>query len=627
MTETLEEGDVSHDKTNDGNPTTELEKGEICESDGETSESYNTSESDDEPAPIPVAVEITKYQSELSDDYEDDARNCNAVSITNNLTKLQNDLVHQSYKQNKWRNLFLNSLLYGRFGIIILTLFLLIISLSYCVAQLYNTKLHLVQECDKKDIKEIWHNSYENSLINGEVVMTAESQYGHTKEPCWYSNIGNTTKNIDTNTEQLWYSNVYIPQRIEFINIPCVLYGLLTFYCICIIFYNLFNIIMDIIYVANNKLHTKSKQYKNHQRQQQTVTQNQKPKIEPKSKSLFRKVSKICGKYMATDTSGWIISCFISELVEIFVQSQALLLYNGYNIFDPQHTNNVYLANKSHFILLFASILAFNCFSSGILWLSYSLAPKTCYGLLFKLSLFLVDEFSDLFYTIFPFILVLADNYNKNHGLNMENVFVFLGQLNSNNSIFTFIASFMPLFILCNKSLFIVRSAKNELTNQYYKQWKFIYDITKQTDDKLAIYQAKLNGYHVDIKDLQQNDKELYDSNGKILLDLYRMTSNRNWIQIANNGDKNNGSIMKTVTMYIKQIVLIIISFAYVIYAIILLVLVINYMNKSKSFCNTIVESNYYINGTYIYNENMTLSMQEMHILHNYPELFFWDQC
>eukprot|EP01084_Bolivina_argentea_P075949 137637_1 len=196
MDETLEEDDVSqqHNAKNNDNTATQHEIGECIE----LQHIQNVMDSDDEKIPIPPSVPVqTDYDS---DDYKYDGRN-----VTENLTKLQNDLVQQSYQTYKWRNLFSNSLLYGRFGILILTLFLLIISIAYCIAQLWNTKLHLVQKCEPKSTDEIWQNSYKNSLINGEAEMTVESQYGHTSEPCW------TTKAIDTNTEQLWHSNVYIP--------------------------------------------------------------------------------------------------------------------------------------------------------------------------------------------------------------------------------------------------------------------------------------------------------------------------------------------------------------------------------------------------------------------------------
>ena len=88
--------------------------------------------------------------------------------------------------------------------------------------------------------------------------------------------------------------------------------------------------------------------------------------------------NKVYFAYFAQDTTGWIIFKFIGDIFEILLQSNALLFYNGYNIFDPNHDNQIYQANKPQFIKLFTEIIAFNAFGSGILWLLYALFPNYC---------------------------------------------------------------------------------------------------------------------------------------------------------------------------------------------------------------------------------------------------------
>ena len=83
----------------------------------------------------------------------------------------------------------------------------------------------------------------------------------------------------------------------------------------------------------------------------------------------------------------------LQEIVEFVVQSQALMLYNGYNLFDPNNKDNIYLASKPAAINAFAMLLSFNILGSGFLWLAYGLFPTRCYGLIFQRALFFVDKY------------------------------------------------------------------------------------------------------------------------------------------------------------------------------------------------------------------------------------------
>ena len=316
--------------------------------------------------------------------------------------------------KHKWRKFLTNPIFCGRIFTLILTILLLVLSIIYCIAQLLFVRLELFNICEEqKTPQQIWKHSYEAGLDDGKVVMNEESQYGHTDEPCW------TTNQFDTNTGQLWYSNKYVYLPKNDTNTAFALFLVIALFCALVIVYDLIMIIMDIYWVANNKLHEKSKGYKRFIKKQQ----QKQPKVDGCLQRMITRISTFWRLNIGTDTTFWIIRSIISECLEFCIQSIALLLYNGYTFSIDE--NNVPLANKPEYIIGFAMIISFNAFGSGIVWLSYSLAHGKCHGLVFKLSIFFIDQASDLLYTIFPFIILLTDDYNQN-----TDTLLILGQLN-----------------------------------------------------------------------------------------------------------------------------------------------------------------------------------------------------
>ena len=90
---------------------------------------------------------------------------------------------------------------------------------------------------------------------------------------------------------------------------------------------------------------------------------------------------------------------------------QAMILYGGYYVYEP---DDVYLAEKPKFIKWFAIILFIHATASGFSWFYYAIAPDKCHGLSFLLAIYIIDQFCDLFYTLFPLIVVWNDEYNRN---------------------------------------------------------------------------------------------------------------------------------------------------------------------------------------------------------------------
>eukprot|EP01083_Nonionella_stella_P168520 569140_1 len=495
---------------------------------------------------------------------------------------------------HKWIDLLTKFSFYGRFMTLILNISLLILSIFYCIGQKLETKLYLVKQCEPKSHEEIWRHSYESATRSGGIVMSPESQYGFTDDSCY------TTNTIDTDTKNLWKSNVYQAIGVGDDSPYYALFAFIAVYASIIIVYNLITIIRDITSVSKGTLHTKSKLYKDYKRQLQSQPQTKQGK-ENKCNVWFR-------TYMAEDTTGWIIKSALNEITELIIQSQALLLYNGYNLFDPR---GVYLAKAPFLIIMFASFVSFNCFGSGICWLSYALAHRKCHGLMFKLSLFFVDQCSDLLYTIFPLVVVLSDPYNDDDDANQMDVL--LSQLNmSESSPLSFCAAFVPLFILCTKSLTIIGSAHRNLRDDYYREWRFVHDLKTQHNNNQAVYKAKLTGYKVDLKQLTQNQGEMYDANGKLLLSGKRVHAHKNWI------DDDDASAKRC-----KIIVLVVMSLMYIAYGLFILISVSIHITNAQSHCKLIQESNFPNDTDSIH----VLSNQQQHLFKTNPELFVWENC
>jgi len=308
------------------------------------------------------------------------------------------------------------------------------------MAQLVTVELDLITECKEiKTREDIWEHSYQASLKYGDGdKLNEETQFGLTNEACW------STNRIEINTHRLWYSNYYFAQWTDTINVSCIMFGFVALYCTSIIIYILRLLIEDILAIAQNKLHEKSKLYDHLMLHTNNIHSglNKVPKTESIWKDGWRKFKQFYDEWLGTDTIGFIIRMILIESIEISLQTNALLLYNGYQN-DPStdSADNVHLAAKPEFIKLLAVFIAINCFGDGIVWLLYACVPSFCHGLKFKLIIFVMDQCADVFYSIFPFIVIIYDTYNDDSAGGYE---ILLGQLNKHQfiiNIFRFIYS------------------------------------------------------------------------------------------------------------------------------------------------------------------------------------------
>ena len=424
--------------------------------------------------------------------------------------------------------------------------------------------------------------SYLNYLQNG---FSQESQYGYTDAECM------TTRNVEVNLYQLWFTNTYEVESKYDDNFKFVLFIICGIYAGIIVIYNLFMTIMDLVYVKKEKLHSKSIafNYKKIANQININAENSNSSsngCRSKVTLFWKRIHSFWKKNFRNDTIFWLVMSFLCEIIEFVLQSLALLLYNGYNSFDPDHEEDVYLAAKSEFIIVFAGILCFNCFGSEILWLSYSLADKYLNVLWFKLLIYLVDQLSDLFYAIFPFIIIMYDNYNKN----TNDIMVLLGQLNLTSNL-AFYSAFIPLFFSCNKCLFISKSATNGLRNCFYNEWI-------KTQPEIGTISAP-----------RETEENMYDAQQK-------------------QPDTHLGKVNQTLT-WIKRLILMFISIGFVLYGLYVFTSTLSYFYEAEPYCDSIMESKFIINGSFVDLNNSALNFNDSQykLLETNPELFLYDKC
>ena len=87
-----------------------------------------------------------------------------------------------------------------------------------------------------------------------------------------------------------------------------------------------------------------------------------------------------------------------------------------------------------------------------------------------------------------------------------------------------------------------------------------------------------------------------------------------------------NNMFSKKTTFVIKRVIIIFVSFMLICWGTFIFVYVMEHMEYAQNICSFVKESNYFMNGTFIKN-NDTLSSKEMQLLNKNPELFLWDKC
>eukprot|EP01084_Bolivina_argentea_P268089 455261_1 len=259
--------------------------------------------------------------------------NDNIQSKIHNALKSTNHQQTVAQKFNKDVVFFRDYLFWIRIIVLILSIFLLIISTSYCASQLIDVKLQIFTPCNTsgkgKTTEEIWKHSYKIYEEHGQV-MDVESQHGK-DDRCMIKHA------IGTYNPNIWYYNQYITSdwKTSISNAYIVFFGLLSIFLIIVIVLNILTLITDIITIKQNQLHKKSSLYNEYMmednKSKKTDVQKEIDINDTIKNKLIKCLKALHGKYFADDTTGWILMKFISELTEFIIQSQVLFLYNGYN--------------------------------------------------------------------------------------------------------------------------------------------------------------------------------------------------------------------------------------------------------------------------------------------------------
>eukprot|EP01083_Nonionella_stella_P016728 46723_1 len=508
-------------------------------------------------------VEMTSFSQDVDDD---DGRKIN--------TNFR-EYTHHNGVQQEWSK-FPFCL---RIFILLLTVFLLLLSTSYCVGQLLGVKLNIITECSEpKTPKQIWEHSYETYLKNGGI-MDVESQFGQTNDACW------STKTIEINTDTIWLYNKYTPHWKGEVNAQCVLFGLLSLFLIAVILYIVITFVIDFNAMRANVLYMKSSLYLENNTDKKLNTQKESVDAN-KSSSCTKQLHHYYQRHFGDDSTGWIFLKIVGELPEFVLQTQAMLLYGGHYVFDPHNTNDVYLANKPHFIIVFAAILSLNCIGSGIVWILYALLPRYCYGTSFNGSIFFVDKMSDLLYTLFPLYVIIVDDYNRN----TNNILVLLGQLHARSAV-AFLATFVPLSMLCVKCLMLIISARTTLINESFEKWAL----------KTQVQQTQA-GY-------------VFCSSSTNLKALTDVQNHQSWV---NSNPKNK---------IWKQLCIAFVSMVFIAYGVCLFVFALDHITTSEKYCDVLADLDSKLFSDIDATNNITLSAVEMKMLTSHPELYLWDKC
>ena len=453
---------------------------------------HKTTQNPSNKTPVPTSVKnIDESDSDLSDFAQTkniSTKNLNKSGINSSQTLDPNISLKL---QNKIQtNLMCSGHFWLRICILLLTIMLILLCLSYAFGAISSTQLVIIERCPGMSLEEIWQNSLAINSTTGE------------KDGCFVS----TDLEFDEHSAYDGNTYRYKAKYDGFAIFQCVLFSLFTVYCVGILIYGIYNLIKDLIAIKQKKLYQYAPKFKDYIRDQRNLKNKHHGIIHHKQlqhpiNACFERWKHRYDKIFGTDTNGYIVRTMIMETWEIMLQTFALLLYNGYNVWSP---NEITLAYKSSLIYLFVTVLSFNCLITGVLWLLYVFKQGKCSGLLFHLSLFCVDQFSDFFYAIFPFIVIFGspnvylDNVGSD-GVVRSRIWVFFGLLNIDTTS-QFLYAVFPIFLLCNKCLMMTRKAIRGMRNESFDEWMFVTKLMNQPDPETAIYLSKMYGFKIETK-------------------------------------------------------------------------------------------------------------------------------
>eukprot|EP01084_Bolivina_argentea_P188642 324679_1 len=452
-----------------------------------------------------------------------------------------------------------NELIYTRIMILFVTIFMLILCISYSIGQVSSIQLSNYW-CKPKTLEEIRQHSKDNNLQHGQDLA------------CW--SVG-----FEVDSTHLWSNTSYSQKMIisPLSIVKCLCFSILSLLYVCVIIYYLWTLIKDINNIINGTYHKKKGKQKKSLANASICDSYLILKL---TKNIFLWYKKT----FQVDTGFWCLLVILREFMEIFIQSQALLLYNGTSSLLI-NDSDVHLANEPKFIKLFAVFLSLNSITCGVLWLLYAFKHSFCHGILFELILSTTDSIYDIFYALFPLIVVLND---KN-----ASVLVALGSLQT-DSFLSFLATFIPMVLLLKKCWTLLKKSKQAMYNQFL---------------------SRLNTRSI------TNAIQMTSNSAIITSKPVLIMSQVSWITST-----RKINIKLKVKDYIqhpiaKQVYMTLLSILFSLYGIIVLIMVNSHFDFAISYCNKAV----------VYRTNFDVNSSSdpimQNVLNKHPELLFWKDC
>eukprot|EP01083_Nonionella_stella_P021709 60146_1 len=512
-------------------------------------------------------------------------------------------------------SLLQNGLLWARIIVSFIATFLCILAICYAIGQALSITV-TNYFCDEQELSDIRHHSRTYNLPHG------------SPNTCWEANDFTVNKTALWTGESYGYKMDTSSRAIT----KCIAFIVLAIAFIICLLHSIVTLVRDIINYYRKEL---GKTHYNHQLNPPQPTYN----------TNF--LSTFCTWYknrLFVDSGIWCLWTVLREIVEIYLQSCALLLYNGTHLyrdnFDP-----VALALPPQYIRLFVAFLSANCISTGILWGCYAFRPVLCHGLVFELILYCFDAIFDLFYATYPLMIVF--NVSTSDSI----VLAALASLQTDSPI-AFLATFVPMIFLLVKCWYLLQRATRGMERYYGKKYLNCtntgntpsvlprMDLTGMPSISSQSQATDINGANRTLSPIvslpPQSRLRVMSTVSWVLSDQPNVSNTTNPPAGTNDKDTDISitvTLMKEIASFkvnSKQCMLLILSIIFVSYGITALVLVQSHFNYAIEYCDSLTKVKHeyvefiatdHLNVTYEFD---TTTRQ---LLNDNSELFWWDKC
>ena len=293
-----------------------------------------------------------------------------------------------------------------------LCMFLSLVCYFYALGQI--TDLELANYwCDKQELSQIYQHSIDNNLNEGtpygcwrakQFTINEESLFGKNSDN-YQTYIKLTTENMIRFIIWITFSGIFV-----ILSLIAILSRIVDF---CKLYCNFRKATVDINDLdkeiniddinfdlqlqrknSKTKSASKSKSKSNSQRSRASARGSRRSICQNCCSQLMQSKVFLClifipqwigkiwvtylrlySKYFGIDSRKWVLWTIFKEFVEIFFQTNALIYYNGYDIFNY---DKLLLASSPSIIGIFVVLLGLNSICVGILWMSYIFTCNCC---------------------------------------------------------------------------------------------------------------------------------------------------------------------------------------------------------------------------------------------------------